>query len=105
MRKTIEALPEFPLAEIKNYRQQERAMMILPYLGHAYVWGEKTIPNKLPAILAKPWCELAQKLNRHPVLSYASYALNNWQRIDKSRPIELGNIALLQYFLGGIDEA
>lgn len=105
VRETIENLPEFPLSEIKNYRQQERAMMILSYLGHAYVWGEKAIPAKIPRILAKPWYELAKQLNRHPVLSYASYALNNWQRIDKSRPVELGNIALLQYFLGGIDEA
>lgn len=105
VRQTIESLPEFPLVEIKNYRQQERAMMILSYLGHAYVWGEKTIPDKIPKILAQPWVEMARQLNRHPVLSYASYALNNWQRIDKTRPVELGNIALLQYFLGGIDES
>lgn len=105
VRQSIEYLPEFPISEIRNYRQQERAMMILSYIGHAYVWGEKTVPQKIPAVLAKPWSELAKQLYRHPILSYASYALNNWQKIDKSRPIELGNIALLQYFLGGIDEA
>jgi indoleamine 2,3-dioxygenase len=105
LRKIIENLPEFPLAALKTYRQDERAMMILSYLGHSYVWGEKTVPQKLPAVLAKPWTVLANKLGRHPVLSYASYALNNWRRIDPARPIELGNIALLQNFLGGIDEA
>jgi indoleamine 2,3-dioxygenase len=37
-------------------------------------------------------------------LSYASYAIDNWYRIDKSGPIECGNIALQQCFLGGQDE-
>ncbi len=43
-------------------------------------------------------------LGRPPVLSYASYALDNWRRIDRKNPIDLGNIALLQNFLGGQDE-
>ena len=44
-------------------------------------------------------------LGREPILSYASYALWNWRRLDESGPIALGNIALLQHFLGGLDEA
>jgi indoleamine 2,3-dioxygenase len=55
-------------------------------------------------VLAKPWYEVATKLGRPPVLSYASYALHNWERISPDRPVELGNIALLQNFLAGIDE-
>jgi indoleamine 2,3-dioxygenase len=38
------------------------------------------------------------------VLSYASYALDNWRRLDAEGPIALGNLALLQNFLGGADE-
>jgi indoleamine 2,3-dioxygenase len=104
VRKTIQDLPLFPIENLKNIRQLERAMQILSYLGHAYVWGEKPIIQKLPAILAKPWFEVSQKLLRPPVLSYASYALHNWKKIDKSGEVELGNIALIQNFLGGIDE-
>jgi indoleamine 2,3-dioxygenase len=43
-------------------------------------------------------------LGRPPVLSYASYALDNWRRVDPQRHVELGNIVLLQNFLGGQDE-
>jgi indoleamine 2,3-dioxygenase len=43
-------------------------------------------------------------LGRPPVLSYASYALDNWRRLDPARPIQLDNIVLLQNFLGGLDE-
>ena len=47
---------------------------------------------------------MSQRLGRPPVLSYASYALDNWRRLDPSGPIALGNIVLLQNFLGGLDE-
>jgi indoleamine 2,3-dioxygenase len=38
------------------------------------------------------------------VLSYSSYALHNFFRFDPSREIECGNLALIQNFMGGIDE-
>lgn len=104
VRKTIEALPAFDVAKLQNQEQHERAMLILSYLGHAYVWGEKNVPTSIPAILAKPWHEVAKKLKRPPVLSYASYALANWKRLDPQGPVDLGNIVLIQNFLGGVDE-
>lgn len=104
-RQKITSLPsQFPLQELRHQEQQERAMMLLSYLGHAYVWGEKEPVHSLPANLAKPWCAVAEMLQRPPVLSYASYALNNWYVLDPEQPIALGNIALLQNFLGGVDE-
>jgi indoleamine 2,3-dioxygenase len=100
----IKKLPPFPLAKLKTKAQFERAMLIVSYLGHAYVWGTKTIPSSIQKQIAQPWYEIAKKLKRPPVLSYASYALHNWRRIDSAKPIELGNIVLLQNFLGGLDE-
>ncbi len=81
------------------------AMRILSFAGHAYVWEtpERPAPS-LPSQLAQPWYEVAQRLGRPPVLSYASYALDNWRRLDPSKPIVLDNIVLLQNFLGGLDE-
>jgi indoleamine 2,3-dioxygenase len=58
----------------------------------------------LPAGLAVPWHAVAKKVGRPPVLSYPSYALHNWKRNDPRGPIAIGNIVLLQNFLGGIDE-
>ena len=104
IRRTIEDLPPFPAASIADARERERAMTLLSYLGHAYVWrGEKPAPV-LPARLAVPWYEVAQSLGRPPVLSYSSYSLHNYFRLDPQREIETGNIALIQNFLGGLDE-
>lgn len=104
LRDVIHALPEFPVQKLNTELEYERAMLLLSFIGHAYVFGATPVAQMIPAILAKPWCALASHLNRPPILSYASYALHNWYRLDPEKPIELGNIALLQNFLGGIDE-
>ncbi|MFN4243998.1 MAG: hypothetical protein ACK4PI_12280 [Tepidisphaerales bacterium] len=102
LRRELEDLPPFPVHRLAAH-QLERAMMLLSYIGHAYVWtGEPA--RRLPANLAVPWHYVAMKLGRPPVLSYASYALHNWRRFDADRDVELGNIALLQNFWGGADE-
>jgi len=39
VRRSIEeTFPPFPLDQITNERERERAMTLLSYLGHAYVW-------------------------------------------------------------------
>jgi len=100
----LTALPPFPIKKLHRSAEIERAMMILSFISHTYVWGSSIPTSVLPAKLAVPWYQVSQILNRPQVLSYASYALYNWQRLQANRPVELGNIALLQNFLGGIDE-
>ena len=104
LHRTITNLPPFPIEAINDSRERERAMVLLSYLGHAYVWGGSRPELIVPARLAVPWYQIAQSLGRPPVLSYSSYALHNFFRFDSSREIECGNIGLIQNFLGGIDE-
>jgi indoleamine 2,3-dioxygenase len=104
VRRTIEQLPPFPIEAIGDDRERERAMVLLSYLGHAYVWGGARPAAILPNRLAVPWRRVANSLGRPPVLSYSSYALHNFFRFDPNRDVECGNIALIQNFLGGIDE-
>src|ERR1700733_9303636 len=101
---TIRNLPIFPFDEVHDRREMERAMVLLSYLGHAYVWGGSRPETVLPSRVAVPWHGVAERLGRPPVLSYSSYALHNFFRFDPSREIECGNIGLIQNFLGGIDE-
>lgn len=104
VRSIIENLPNLNINQLENPHEQERAMMLLSYIAHAYVWYNQQPVDRLPANLSGMWYDASQQVGRPPVLSYASYALYNWRRIDPEQPIELGNIALLQNFLGGIDE-
>ena len=104
VRPTIADLPPFPVEAISDSRERERAMLLLSYLGHAYVWGGPRAALILPGVLALPWYQVAEGLGRPPVLSYSSYALHNYFRFNPSREIKCGNLALIQNFLGGIDE-
>ena len=104
VRSILEELPLLGVDQLTTIPDRERAMMVLSFLSHGYVWGEANAAQILPKNLALPWYQLAQLLGRPPVLSYASYALWNWQRIDPNAEVALGNIALLQNFFAGMDE-
>lgn len=103
-RRMIATLPPFDVSELKTSAEFERAMLILSYLGHAYIWNNENPIDRLPKIIALPWYQVSDHIGRPPVLSYASYALHNWRRLNDNKPIALGNIVLLQNFLGGLDE-
>ena len=104
IRGILDGLPLLDPLTLSTNAEKERAMMVLSYLGHAYVWGEQKPLEQIPEVIAVPWFKISKELGRPPVLSYASYALSNWKRLDEKGPVECGNIALLQNFLGGIDE-
>lgn len=104
VRRFLKRLPPVDAAQLTEDRQTRRAMVILSFLGHAYVWGEEEPVSSIPSCLAVPWHHVAESLGRPPVLSYASYALDNWRRVDPNGAVEPDNIVLLQNFLGGLDE-
>ena len=91
---------------IKNKKAKEinLAMAHLSFIAHAYIWGGKSPQRILPEVISKPWVKLSKYLGRPPILSYASYCLDNWYKINKNEPISLDNVALINNFLGGVDE-
>ena len=75
----------------------------LSFAGHAYVGRPTTGCDAATAIgttLARVW------LNGLPIASALLRVLCTRQlrRLDKTKPIQLDNIVLLQNFLGGLDE-
>jgi len=104
VRDAVRTLPRFELAALRSPADERAAMRALSFLGHAFVWEGAAPAAALPPHLAAPWCALAAKLGRPPILSYASYALDNWRRLNAQGPLRVDNLAILQNFLGGQDE-
>lgn len=103
-------LSELPLIEIDDNdlldeREYNRAILILSMLSHAFVWGEEPFSDFIPSCLAVPWVKLCQRTDHLSVLTHSSIVLSNWRKLNNEKPIELGNIAILNGFLGGIDES
>ena len=89
----------------KNLDQDLRlAMVQLSFVAHAYIWGGIKPQEHLPEVVAKPWVQVAKLFGRPPILSYASYCLDNWFLIEPEESISLENIGLITNFLGGVDE-
>lgn len=98
---------DLPPYEYEANQQQiglEWEMRTLSYLGHAYLWNENQVSNRLPANLSKAWVTVAKAVGMPPILSYPSYCLFNFTRLDPTQPAYLGNILINQNFLGGLDE-
>lgn len=108
IRALLEQLPQLELDAFcldAPEPQIRTAFVRYTFLIQAYVWGEKEPPDRLPAMLAAPIWALAQRLGQKPLLTYSAYVLDNWDRFDRSGPIALGNLYMMQNFLGGQDEA
>jgi indoleamine 2,3-dioxygenase len=103
-RKRVKELKPFDISALKGEPDVQRAMMILSYIGQSYQWSDNEPAHTLPKNLALPWYQVGKLVGRPPILSYQSYANDNWRRLDATGPVECGNIALLQCFLGGQDE-
>jgi indoleamine 2,3-dioxygenase len=102
----LERLPLLDVNLLETEEQRDRAMMLLSFFGHASVWdlSSEGRRSSVPAAVAIPWVAVARLVGRPPALSYASHALTNWRRFDSSGPLEIDNLAVLQNFLGGMDE-
>ncbi|RYG38526.1 MAG: indoleamine 2,3-dioxygenase [Burkholderiales bacterium] len=108
VRRHLEALPVLDLKTFcarASEAEVRTAMVRYSFMVQAYVWGEPEAPTILPAQLAVPTWALAKRLGQQPLLPYSAYVLDNWDRLDRSRPIGLDNIWMIQNFLAGQDEA
>ncbi len=107
IRKQIDNLPDsFFSHDLSKYSEEELRLLNVQFsfLAHAYVWGD-LVPSKiLCKAIAKPWSDISNMLGRPPILSYASYCLDNWHKINQDEGVNLDNVALNYNFLGGIDE-
>ena len=107
IRKQIDNLPEtFFSHDLGKYKEEELRLLNVQFsfLAHAYVWGDLVPSNILCKSIAEPWSKISKMLGRPPILSYASYCLDNWHKINQDEGVNLDNVALNYNFLGGIDE-
>lgn len=109
LRKTLEELPIYDMSGLIASEKGiaiERAFQIYAYFASAYVFMPSVPPaQKIPSGIAVPLVQLADAVQRPPILAYAPYTLANWQKIDPSGDIEVDNLALVQKFIPQRDAA
>ena len=86
VQKTVDALDknDFSVQKIIKLNSKDEinlAMSQISFIAHAYIWGSSKPMQVLPEVISKPWVDLSNYLGRPPILSYASYCLDNWYKI------------------------
>jgi indoleamine 2,3-dioxygenase len=104
-RRWIERLPELDVSRLEGAGEDERALLLLTTFANAYVWGGPAPAARLPRVVAVPLWHLTERMGRQPIVHHGSMVLHNWRRLDPAGEPTLDNLALLQGFLGGSDEA
>ncbi len=105
IRPVVEDLPPFPVDRLVSLAEHERAMSLLSFLANMYVFApDHPVATAIPGNLAVAWHGVACSLGRLPMLTYASQVMYNWRRFDRHGPVEVGNLHMIQNFLGGMDE-
>jgi indoleamine 2,3-dioxygenase len=98
-------MPPFPVEALDSQAAYWRAANLLSHITSLYVLGVGRKPlTRIPTRLALPFYRVATRLGIPPILSYALQSMVNWRRIDPTGPVAVGNLTLLQNFLGGMDE-
>ncbi|MEM7103326.1 MAG: hypothetical protein AAF502_09370 [Bacteroidota bacterium] len=105
IRKRIGQLPLIDHPEFQSTTELERAMLLLSFFAHAWVFAPPEPENELPANISVPWTKVANQLGRPPIIAHASLVLTNWRRLAQSKPVSLGNLATQIQFYGGVDES
>lgn len=95
-----------PLLDEIDFRVVERLMQMYSYFASAFVYATHELPaRRIPAGVAVPLVQLADMVERPPILSYSGYVLSNWERIDPNGAITVDNTRIVQPFLGNKDES
>jgi indoleamine 2,3-dioxygenase len=106
-----EILARLPVIDLTSFcetasdEQIRKAFVHYTFMIQSWVWGERDAPTSLPECLAKPAWQLADALDSKPLLTYATYVLDNWAKVDANGPVDLSNVYMIQPFLSGEDEA
>lgn len=103
VRKYLDDLPPLPV-EMLEGRYAELAFRNECFFVSAYAWAyciwnvDAPHAESIPINRARTIHALAQKLGVQPILCYWMYAMNNFAKIDDTKPIRWGNISTLQNF-------
>lgn len=97
----IVSLPTFPIEELHEEYQWQRAYIVLAFITHAVVHGHHQ--TTVPAVLAEPFLIVCDHLGIRPVLSYVGLCLYNWSRGDNQKLLH--GLTSEMSFTGTPDEA
>ncbi len=101
--RAIAGLPLLDAAGLKTGDQQRRGFLLLTALANTWLVGDNATTT-IPSSISVPLLALARALGRKPITQHGTIVLENWRRLDTSKPLAMDNVDTLVSFRGSIDE-
>lgn len=108
LRARVLRMPEFVIESwLPSASEDTVRTILLDYamLAQAWVWGAEGTPQALPAQIARPIVAISSHIGQVPILTYASYVLDNCQfDPDGREDDDLDAATVCRSFTGAVDE-
>ena len=106
IRSVADRLPVLSTIGLGHDAEWRRAYSLLCFMAHAYIWGDDSPAERLPASISAPLIQVSERLQLPPVATYAALCLWNYRPIFPNDPIDdLENLATMNTFTGSLDES
>lgn len=104
IRDAVDHLQILSTSKLHTEEEWRRAYVVLSFLTHAYIWGDKRASEVLSPAISVPFLQVSEHLGLPPVATYA--ALNLWNfSCNGSDFRDLDKLEVLHTFSGTEDES
>ena len=81
VRPLVDAMPHLDTKHLQSEPEWRRAVSILSFISHAYVWAGDAPSDHIPTQLAEPWLAVSAHFDLPPICSYAAVCLWNHKTV------------------------
>ncbi|KAF1364850.1 Indoleamine 2,3-dioxygenase [Lizonia empirigonia] len=106
IRQRVDELPILDTSFLKTEAEWQRAYSMLAVIAQGYIWQGPEPSERLPPAISIPFLKVAERLEVHPVATYAALNLWNWRPLEKGANItQPDNLVALHTATGSDDES
>ncbi|CAN6603260.1 indoleamine 2,3-dioxygenase [Trichomonascus vanleenenianus] len=105
LRGLVDKMPLLSTDRLDGEAEWRRAVVILGFIAHGYVWSGDQPSDHLPKQVSEPWVKVCDHFELPAIVTYAGVCLWNYKKIIPDEDLTLDNLATLHTFTGSIDES
>ncbi|RMZ69558.1 indoleamine 23-dioxygenase [Pyrenophora seminiperda CCB06] len=106
IRKWVDEMPVLDTSHLSSEAEWQRAHSLLAVIAQGYIWTGPEPSQRLPPAISVPFLQTAERLEVHPVATYAALNLWNWTPLNNASDLtQPENMVALHTATGSDDES
>ncbi|KAF1948511.1 indoleamine 2,3-dioxygenase beta type [Byssothecium circinans] len=104
IRARVDELPVLGVAHLNSEAEWQRAYSILAVIAQGYIWTGPEPSEQLPPAITVPFLQTSERLEVHPVATYAALNLWNWTPLRESSDLTRPDNIVSRHTMTGTDD-